>query len=121
MSKNEARGIKTSPEFGKKLRKYREGAGLSQRDLAAMAGIDHTYLSKMENGYLIGSELVVRGLARVCGGDEYELLQLAGILPKELKARLLEMPVSKWRELAAPRPKLVDGGDGTYKDMTGTA
>lgn len=39
-------------DFGEKLRTDRKRHGKSQRDLAAAVGIDHTYLSKIENGHM---------------------------------------------------------------------
>ena len=42
----------TASSFGILLRKYRLTAGLTQRDLAAMAGLDFSYISKLENNRL---------------------------------------------------------------------
>ncbi|MFC1991811.1 helix-turn-helix domain-containing protein [Chloroflexota bacterium] len=39
-------------EFGSSLRKLREQAGLSQRQVASKVGINFTYLSKIENGVI---------------------------------------------------------------------
>lgn len=38
--------------FGAMLRSLRQQAGLSQRDLAQRAGLDFSYISKIENGRL---------------------------------------------------------------------
>ena len=57
-------------EFGSSLRKLREQAGLSQRQLASKAGISFTYLSKIENGVMPPpSEEVILKLAEVLNYD----------------------------------------------------
>lgn len=80
-------------EFGQRLRDLRKQKNLSQRDLAAQIGVDFTYLSKIEGGRLDPpSEAVIRDIARVLDADENELLNLAGKVPKNLKAVLEESP-----------------------------
>jgi transcriptional regulator with XRE-family HTH domain len=37
-------------KFTKKLRQLREGAGISQEELAARAGLDRSYISLVERG-----------------------------------------------------------------------
>lgn len=45
--------IKFKKDFGEKLRKYREKAGISQAELARACGYaNKTQISKIENGYL---------------------------------------------------------------------
>ena len=92
-------------EFGQRLRDLRKQKNLSQRDLAARVGIDFTYLSKIEGGRLDPpSEIVIRHIAQVLDADEDELINLAGKVPKDLKAVLEESPQavellrSHWRE-----------------------
>ncbi len=73
--------------FGGHLRKVRKERGLTLRQLAAEAGIDFTYLSKIENdrvGYTPGAE-TIRELARILKVDPIEFLTLADKLPKELE------------------------------------
>jgi transcriptional regulator with XRE-family HTH domain len=80
-------------EFGQRLRDLRKRKNLSQRDLAAQIGIDFTYLSKIEGGRLDPpSEAVIRHIAQVLDADENELINLAGKIPKDLKAVLEESP-----------------------------
>ena len=80
-------------EFGQRLRDLRKQKNLSQRDLAAQVGIDFTYLSKIEGGRLDPpSEVIIRRIAQVLEADEDELINLAGKVPKDLKAVLEESP-----------------------------
>ena len=74
--------------FGQKLREFRQDKSLTLRALAEAAGVDFTYLSKIENdkvGYLPGAE-TIRDLAQALGVDAIELLELANKLPPELAA-----------------------------------
>jgi transcriptional regulator with XRE-family HTH domain len=74
--------------FGQKLREFRQKRGMTLRALAEAAGVDFTYLSKIENdkvGYLPGAE-TIRDLAQALGVDAIELLELANKLPPELAA-----------------------------------
>jgi transcriptional regulator with XRE-family HTH domain len=72
--------------FGEHLRALRKGAGLSQRELAARAGIDFTYLSKIENGRVDPpGETTLRALARALGADAEDLLARARKMPRDLK------------------------------------
>src|SRR3989440_12861042 len=80
-------------EFGQRLRDLRKQKNLSQRDLAAQVGIDFTYLSKIEGGRLDPpSEVIIQRIAQVLEADEDELINLAGKVPKDLKAVLEESP-----------------------------
>ncbi len=80
-------------EFGQRLRDLRKQKNLSQRDLAARVGIDFTYLSKIEGGRSDPpSEVIIRRIAQVLEADEDELINLAGKVPKDLKAVLEESP-----------------------------
>jgi len=80
-------------EFGQRLRDLRKQKNLSQRDLAARVGIDFTYLSKIEGGRLDPpSEVIIRRIAQALETDEDELINLAGKVPKDLKAVLEESP-----------------------------
>jgi transcriptional regulator with XRE-family HTH domain len=80
-------------EFGRRLRDLRKQKNVSQRDLAAQVGIDFTYLSKIEVGRSAPpSEEVIRHIAQVLDTDEDELINLAGKVPRDLKALLEESP-----------------------------
>jgi len=75
--------------FGNRVRELRKQKGLSQRELAKEAGIDFTYLSKIENDRTEPpSEKVIRKLARHLDVDADELIALAGKVPADL-ARIL--------------------------------
>jgi len=72
-------------EFGTRLRDLRKRAGLSQRGLATKAGIDFSYLSKIESGAMPPpSEKVILRLAEVLNTDKDELLTLAGKVPSDI-------------------------------------
>src|SRR5208337_2487069 len=72
--------------FGAKLRELRQEKGLTLRALAEAAGVDFTYLSKIENDRVehLPSVETIRDLAQALEGDAMELLQLANKLPPEL-------------------------------------
>jgi len=74
-------------DFGKRLRELRREKGFTLRQLAELAGVDFTYLSKVENDrvpYTPAAD-TIRTLARALGVDPLELLQLAGKLPEGLE------------------------------------
>lgn len=80
-------------QFGQRLRELRRKKNLSQRDVAAKVDIDFTYLSKIEVGSIAPpSEGVIKRLAQVLGADEDALINLAGKVPKNLKAVLDNNP-----------------------------
>src|SRR5258706_16428147 len=72
--------------FGVKLRELRQEKGMTLRALAEAAGVDFTYLSKIENDRLDYSPRVetIRDLAQALEVEPMELLQLANKLPPEL-------------------------------------
>ncbi len=78
--------------FGERVRTLRKAQGLSQRDLAGRAGIDFTYLSKIENGRIEPpSEEVIRRVAQELDADADELIILADKFPSDL-AQALKTP-----------------------------
>ena len=80
-------------EFGRRLRDLRKQKNVSQRDLATQVGIDFTYLSKIEGGRSAPPiEEVIRRISQEFDADEDELINLAGKVPKDLKAVLEESP-----------------------------
>ncbi len=72
--------------FGAKLRELRQGKEMTLRALAEAAGVDFTYLSKIENERVehLPSADTIRDLAHALEVDAVELLQLANKLPPEL-------------------------------------
>lgn len=88
------------PEFGAELRRLRKAKNVSLRRLAELACVSPTLVSKVENGHVSPpSESAIRRMARAIEADEYELLKLAGKLPSEVVAVLLESPTETWRRL----------------------
>ena len=83
-------------EFGTKLRELRKAAGLTLRALAEKAGVDFTYLSKMETGKLPYTPApgTIRTLAEVLRTNPLELLSLADKLPPELN-QISEVPAAR--------------------------
>ena len=68
--------------FGEQVRELRRAKGLSQKELAANAFIDFTYLSKIENSHRRPPrERVIRAMADALQIDFLELMQLAGKAP----------------------------------------
>jgi transcriptional regulator with XRE-family HTH domain len=102
-------------DFGRRLRDLRKQKNISQRDLAAQVGIDFTYLSKIEGGRLAPpSEEVIRHFAQILEIDENELINLAGKVPKDLKAVLEESPQAVELLRVLSERKLPDE---TYRQM----
>jgi transcriptional regulator with XRE-family HTH domain len=77
-----------STNLGTRIHALRRERGLTQRELAEEAGIDFTYLSKIENSALpySPSAKTLKKLASVLKVDELEFLRLADKLPTELGA-----------------------------------
>ena len=75
-------------DFGKRLRELRIEKGMTLRALADAAGLNFTYLSKIENGRLPYTPAAdkIRSLAEALDADALELLALAGKAPPELEA-----------------------------------
>ncbi len=75
--------------FGNALREKRRAAGLTQRELADRAGVDFSYISKLENDRLPppAADTVVK-LAVVLSCSPEELLALTGKLPSGVQAKL---------------------------------
>lgn len=75
--------------FGERVRELRKAQGMSQRELADRAGIDFTYLSKIENGRMEPpSEQVIRSVAEELDADADELIVLADKFPSDLAQEL---------------------------------
>ena len=71
--------------FGEELRDRRRTMGLSQRDLAERAGLDFSYISKVENGRIPppAADTVVE-LCRILKTEPEHLLALMGKLPSKV-------------------------------------
>ncbi len=89
--------------FGQRLRELRKAKNLSQRELADRAGIDFSYLSKLENDRMAPpSARTIRVLAELLDADTDELSVLAGKIPEDLVDVLSRNPdaVKLFRSLA---------------------
>ena len=79
--------------FGKYLRRKRKQKGKSQRALAGEAGINFTYLSKVENnvpGFSSLSEPTLEKLAGALDVDPDEMITRAGKIPSDVKRMLVD-------------------------------
>ncbi len=92
--------------FGQKIRELRKAKNLTQRELADKVatrlraedrrGFDFTYLSKIENDKTPAPSIpAIVQIARVLGGDEHELIALAGKVPPELGEALKESEAAR--------------------------
>ena len=72
--------------LGDKLRELRKASGFTLRELADKAGLDYTYISKIETNKLEYMPAVdtIRKLAELLDANPLELLSLADKLPPEL-------------------------------------
>jgi HTH-type transcriptional regulator, competence development regulator len=79
--------------FGERVRELRKEQGMSQRELANRAGIDFTYLSKIENTRMDPpSEKVILRIAEALNTDADQLTVLAGKVPSYVVDILRENP-----------------------------
>jgi HTH-type transcriptional regulator, competence development regulator len=87
--------INMATTFGELLREKRRAAGLSQRQLADRAGVDFSYISKLENSRLpaAADETVVR-ICDILGCPAEEFFTAAKKLPTELGESLAGEPAA---------------------------
>ena len=64
--------------FAKNLRRLRHAKGISQEDLAYEAGINRSYMSKLEKGVSYPGLEIIAKLATVLECDPAELLMVSG-------------------------------------------
>lgn len=105
------------PSFGRALRDSRRGAGITQRELAERAGVDFSYVSKLENDRLPApaADTVVR-FCEIIGVPAERLLALSRKIPSDVQdiigsslgaqeflrvARDLGLSDDEWRDLRA--------------------
>jgi len=97
--------------LGQKLRELRKAKRLSLRELASRVDVGFTYLSKIENHKLEDghspSEKLLQSLAFELGGDEEELLLLAGKVPEPIRRRVIDRP-DVFRRLAELSDRKLD-------------
>jgi HTH-type transcriptional regulator, competence development regulator len=79
--------------FGERLRELRLASRMNQRTLAVKAGIDFTYLSKVENGRMPppAAATIVK-LAEALEVNPDELLVLADKIPQDLRPVITKSP-----------------------------
>lgn len=86
----------TEETFATALRQAREAAGLSQSRLAASAGYDHSYVSRLESDSRAPTREAVLSLCDAMGlgdVDRDHLLAAAGFLPVRVENLLASEPV----------------------------
>lgn len=118
--------------FGRMLREKRRAAGLSQRKLADVVGVDFSYISKLENNRLPPpSGATIMRLAEAIAAPPEELLAAAKKIPGALGDEMTSEPAaqrflglassmklsrSEWEALVGRLQQLRDdessGGDG---------
>lgn len=69
----DGRKRKIIKEFGKRLNEARELKGLSLRELAALTGIDHVVIARIENGLSNATMTTIADLADALGVEPGEL------------------------------------------------
>lgn len=89
-------GIDSAEAFAATLRYYRDHAGMSQSRLAAVAGYDHSYVSRLESSSRMPTRDAVLNLAGAMSlddGDRDALLASAGFMPLRVENLLSAEPV----------------------------
>lgn len=61
--------VDLASQFGRAIRKHREGIRLSQEDLAERAGLDRTYISGVERGIRNPTLKIMQRIADALGVD----------------------------------------------------
>lgn len=82
--------------FAGTLRATRESRGLSQSKLAAAAGYDHSYVSRLESASRMPTRDAVLSLADAMGIDGSQrdrLLAAAGFMPEDISSLLASEPI----------------------------
>jgi transcriptional regulator with XRE-family HTH domain len=91
-----------APRFGARLRYRREELGRGLRETAMRVGVSPTYLSRIETDAEKSSSSTAASFAipGSVGGLFYELMPLAGRIPSDLLAYIIEVVDSLLAELA---------------------
>lgn len=79
-----------TPSLGEKIRELRRDKRYSLKEVADIAEIDYTYLSKVENDRHIPSIGTVARLAEVLNGSLSELLDLSKQLPAHILTKVVD-------------------------------
>ena len=83
--------------LGSTIRELRKEKGISTRIMAYQINVDHTYVSKIENGKAIPSEEVLYRLADYFHCDKDGLMLLANRLPNDVR----EISLTRQKEAIA--------------------
>jgi putative transcriptional regulator len=66
----------SEPRLGSSLKEVRTAAGLTQAELAALAGVSRKTINTVENGVFVPSTILALSLARALGTPVEELFWL---------------------------------------------
>jgi len=90
--------------FGKYLRELRQAKNITQKELAHKVGVDYTYLSKIENGWMCSpSEDILIKMAYELDEDVHRFILKAQKLPSSISDYMIKFPEASdlIRELAS--------------------
>lgn len=76
-------------QLGRFIKSYRDNHDLSLRSFAALSGLSHTYIEKLEKGAdprsgkpVVPTVLTLQAIAKATGLSLLEILQVSGYLPE---------------------------------------
>lgn len=95
--------LKGASELGTYIRSQREGARLSMRKLANMAGVSNPYLSQIERGLRNPSAEILQGIARALEISSETLYVRAGLLDEVEPSVGVEEAIRRAVELTDPQ------------------
>ena len=78
--------------LGEIIRNLRIEKGVSLKKMAPEIEIEYTYLSKIENGYIVPSAEVVNRIAEYFNYNQDELMMLADRIPPDIREILRNNP-----------------------------
>ena len=99
-----------SQTFGQRIREARQEKGYSQRALAALVGVNYTYLSKIENdrSEYPPKEDVIQSLAKHLELDATELSYLSGRISTEDAIAVQELAKQYQKQMPALLRRMQD-------------
>ncbi len=102
--------------FGQELRELRRSKGITQRGLAEKAGVDFSYISKIENDRLPppAADTTVK-ICNVLETPPDTLLVLSGKIPSELRDTIGSSPAAMQFVRSA---QSMDLSEGEWKELT---
>ncbi len=90
---------KTARNFGLYLADHRDRQGFTQRDFAGKLSISPQYLCDIEKGNRKATDEILNHAIVLLDLDSYEACWIAGRLPGQVEAMLLEAGPDEWRRL----------------------